>query len=169
MWRWRKETEEGPKEEEENEGGKGSAGHISTTHRRLKIVVAAALASGDGAAGAARAARFVSPPTWLPVRLMALVLPFVCLWIALSFGFSDSNKNNSGGWVLVAAAAYALTSLGTLAPTLCFLNDRALATSPDGGGGGGGRKAGGRSGGGWIIKLNYEDNTSLMLLPGPSN
>ena len=147
MWRWRKETEEGPKEEEENEGGKGSAGHISTTHRRLKIVVAAALASGDGAAGAARAGRFVSPPTWLPVRLMALVLPFVCLWIALSFGFSDSNKNNSGG--LVAAHAtymYALASLGTLAPAQCSLNDRTLPTSPDGGGGGG--KAGGRSGGG---------------------
>ena len=101
---------------------------------------------------------------------MALVLPFVCLWIAVPFGLSDSNKNNSDGWVLVAAhAAYALASLGTLAPTLCFLNDRTLATSPNGGGGGGGGKASGRSGGGWIIKLNYEDHTALMLLPGPRN
>jgi hypothetical protein len=150
------------------------ARHVFTMHRRLNNAAAAlaseassSSSSGDAgaaavlAAAAGGAARYVNPSTWLPVRVAALVLPFVCLWIALPFGLSDSNKNNSDGWVLVAGhAAYALASLGTLAPTLCFLNDRTLATP---GGNKAGGSGGGSGGGGGILNL-YKTQEYLRLL-----
>jgi hypothetical protein len=83
--------------------------HVKMTHKKYDII---------------------TPSSWFSTRLVLLFTPFVFLWfgIILSFGWAESSKP----FLLMAAAgAYVLVGVGTLAPTMMYLDCENMVVPPN--------------------------------------